>query len=105
MATSEEIPARLRRRYRARFIFFAAVLGFFVGGIAAFVTRETAVIPLEWLVILQVALWTMAAACLLYLSNVPCPACGKPFHSRRDAGTPIRNIFSSSCFNCGTKLR
>jgi hypothetical protein len=28
----------------------------------------------------------MAAACLLYLSNVPCPACGKPFHATSDAG-------------------
>jgi hypothetical protein len=90
MSTSEEVRARLRRRHRARYIFFAAALGFFVSGIAAFATRETEAIPLEWLVVLQFALWAIAVACLLYLSNVPCPACGKPFHARRDAGTLSR---------------
>lgn len=65
MVASEEVRTRLRRRYRARFIFFGAVLGFFVGGIAAFATRDSEVIPLEWLVVLQIVLWIIAAACLL----------------------------------------
>jgi len=104
-ATTEEIRARLRRRYRARFAFFAAALGFFLAGIVAFATRDTETIPFEWLIVLQFLLWTMAAACLLYLSNVPCPACGKPFHATRDPGTHIRSSFTSSCFNCGVKLR
>lgn len=94
----------LRYRARVRATFFAAVVGIFLLALGVYVFRAVAREHLEWIFYPGLLLWATALVCVIDLSTMRCPVCGKLFHFRAEAGVRVRNQFSSACLNCGAKL-